>query len=254
MLDFVSYASSSRGNTYTLSGGKTTVMLDCGIPWRQVQRKMNFKTSSLSGICTSHSHNDHCAGLKDAIKAGIDVFTLPETKEALGLSGHRVHEIELLKNFTIGTFSIKAFPLKHDVPNCGFLIMNKLGEKMVYITDTAYCEFKFPPLQIIAIECNYQEEILNQNILDGKVPYVMKKRLLHSHLSLKNACEFLRANDLSQLRECYLLHLSDGNSNAEEVKKTVQGIVGVPVYIADAYPKPASELTPPPMPGIYFKK
>ena len=234
MLKFESLASSSKGNAHTLSDEETTIMLDCGKPWKEIRKKMNFKTSTLSGICACHGHNDHCAGLKDATKAGIDVFTLPETKETLSLTGHRVHEIELLKNFTIGTFTIKAFPLKHDVPNCGFLIINKLGERMVYITDAAYCEYLFPPLQIIAIECNYQDEILDQNIKDGKVPYVMKKRLMWSHMSLRNVVKFLKANDLSKLKELHLLHLSDGNSNAEEIKKAVQGITGKQTYIVDA--------------------
>lgn len=53
-----------------------------------------------------------------------------------------------------------------------------------------------------------------------------------SHLSLETLVNFLKANDMSKLQSVYLLHLSDGNSDADYFKKTVEGIVGVPVYIA----------------------
>jgi len=234
MLAFKSLASSSSGNASLLTDDKTMIMLDCGLPWKKIKQSTRFKTSSLLGICATHFHKDHCAGIKDASKSGIDIFMLPETKEALGLNGHRIHEIELLKKFNIGTFSIKAFPLKHDVPTCGFLIMNKLGEKMVYIADTAYCEFKFPALQIIAIECNYQNEILNENIDKGSVPAFMKDRLIHSHLSLKNVIEFLKVNDLNKLKAIYLMHLSNNNCNEQEIKTEVQKITGKPTYICKA--------------------
>lgn len=42
----------------------------------------------------------------------------------------------------------------------------------------------------------------------------------------------LKANDLSKVREIWLLHLSDGNSDAERFKREVMELTGKPVYIA----------------------
>jgi len=234
VFSFKSYASSSSGNVNLISDGKTTLMLDCGLSWPKIKKAMNFKTSSINSILLSHCHADHSLGCKDAMKDGIDCYMLPETKDALKLSGHRLHEIELKKMVQVGTFKIKAFPLIHDVPNCGFLIMNQEKEYAAYITDTAYCEFLFPALSLLAIDANYQDEILNENVKNGSVPAVMKNRLLWSHFSLENVLKLLRDNDLSKLREIHLLHLSSQNSNAAYIKKAVQSMAGKPTYIAPA--------------------
>jgi len=82
------------------------------------------------------------------------------------------------------------------------------------------------------VECNYSMDILNENIRTGKIPAVMKKRLLQSHFSLDNVKGFLKANDLSQVKEIWLLHLSDSNSNTERFKREIQELTGKPVYVA----------------------
>jgi hypothetical protein len=82
------------------------------------------------------------------------------------------------------------------------------------------------------IECNYQTEILEENILSGAVPFSMKDRLLFSHFSLNNVLSFLEDNDLSKLREIHLLHLSAGNSNQAEIEQAIGVLCGVPVYVA----------------------
>ena len=231
MLTFKSFASSSKGNLNTLSDGETYIMLDCGLPWKQVQKDLNFQASRFSGICLTHQHKDHSAGIIDAMKAGQDIYLLPETREALGLAGHRIHEIDLLHQFKIGSFAVKAFPLKHDVPNCGFLFANSKGERAVYITDTPYCPYRFPPLHTIAIGVNYSMDILRGNISNGLTDRAMKTRLIRSHMSLQTLESFLVANDLSQVRKIYLLHLSDSNSDAKLFKLKVQEVTGKEVIV-----------------------
>jgi phosphoribosyl 1,2-cyclic phosphodiesterase len=51
-------------------------------------------------------------------------------------------------------------------------------------------------------------------------------------MSLKTVKDMLRANDLSQVKEIHLLHLSDRNSSAKLFKKEIQELTGKPVYIA----------------------
>lgn len=62
---------------------------------------------------------------------------------------------------------------------------------------------------------------------------MLKNRLLTSHFSLENVKEFLKANDLSQVREIWLLHLSDGNSDQVRFKREIMELCGKPVYVAD---------------------
>lgn len=44
--------------------------------------------------------------------------------------------------------------------------------------------------------------------------------------------DFLKANDLRHVQEIWLLHLSDGNSDADRFKREIQELTGKPVYIA----------------------
>jgi DNA/RNA-binding domain of Phe-tRNA-synthetase-like protein len=44
----------------------------------------------------------------------------------------------------------------------------------------------------------------------------------------------LKANNLSQVNNIVLIHLSDGNSDAEDFQKQVTELTGKTVYVADA--------------------
>jgi len=54
-------------------------------------------------------------------------------------------------------------------------------------------------------------------------------------MELETAKEFIKANKTASLDSITLLHLSDGNSNAEQFKKDIQELAGkyVRVYVAD---------------------
>jgi phosphoribosyl 1,2-cyclic phosphodiesterase len=128
-------ASSSKGNMSTISDGDTTIMLDCGLPWSRIQKALNFKVSSIKAVLQTHSHLDHSKGCKDMLKAGIDCYRAKSCAEELGLNGHRVHIIDPLVQFNVGTWIILPFPLIPDVPNMGFLLASG-EEKAVYIVDS----------------------------------------------------------------------------------------------------------------------
>ena len=155
------------------------------------------------------------------------------TAEALGLSGHRLHIIKAKQQFRIGTWTILPFETQHDAAEpLGFLLANQAGEKCLYLSDTMYCKYRFHGLTHVAIECNYSLDILKRNVEAGVVPKELKGRILKSHFSLENVKQFLRANDLSWVREIWLLHLSDGNSDAERFKREIQELTGKMVFIA----------------------
>ena len=59
----------------------------------------------------------------------------------------------------------------------------------------------------------------------------MVPRLVKSHMSLENLLEMLRANDLSAVRQIYLLHLSNRNSEERRMKEAVQQLTGAEVYV-----------------------
>jgi len=234
MAEIKCLASGSSGNCYTVDDGSSRLMLDCGISWKQVQRMLDFKTHEIGAALLSHSHGDHAAYVKDAIKAGITVYTSPETIDAIGIASHRIKPVRALEQFKVGGWTVLPFDTVHDVPgSLGFLLVSK-GEKVLYLTDTAYCRYRFDGLTHIMCECNYSLDILRENVEAGIVPAELKNRLLKTHMSLETAKGLLNANDLRRVREIHLLHLSNDNSHAERFKREVQQLTGKMVFIAGA--------------------
>jgi phosphoribosyl 1,2-cyclic phosphodiesterase len=232
MINIIALGSSSKGNCYMIDDGSTKIMLECGLPYREIQKGFNFQMSSIAGCLVSHEHSDHSKSVKDVLKAGIDVYSSEGTFKALNITHHRAKQIKAKEQFQIGTWTILPFETEHDTEeSLGFLLVNRQGEKLLFATDTYYIKYRFQGLNFLMIECNYSLDILNQNIANGSVPKVMKKRLLRSHFSLENVKEFLKANDLSKVQEVWLLHLSDSNSNAEQFKREVQELTGKMVYV-----------------------
>jgi hypothetical protein len=48
--------SSSAGNAYIVSDGQTSLLLECGLPIRDMQIKSDFRVAEVSGCLISHLH------------------------------------------------------------------------------------------------------------------------------------------------------------------------------------------------------
>lgn len=233
MIAIDALASSSAGNCYRITDGSTPLLLEAGIKYKDIQKRLNFRTSSIAGCLISHSHNDHAKAVKDVIKAGIDCFMTKGTADALGVRGHRVKTVKARELFQIGTWSVIPFEVQHDAAEpVGYLLENKAGDRLLFATDTYYLKYRFPGLTHIMVECNYAIDILWDNVEAGLVPPGLKDRILKSHFSLQHVKEFLQVNDLNQVREIWLIHLSDGNSDADRFKREIQSLTGKPIIVA----------------------
>lgn len=233
MIQIIPYASGSRGNCYKVTDGRTPLLLECGISYKEIQKRLNFKTSDIAACLVSHEHQDHCKAIQDVMKAGIDCYISAGTTEALSISGHRLHFIKAKKQFRISTWTILPFETQHDATEpLGFLLANRDGDKLLYATDTYYIRYRFRDLTHIMIECNYAADILKTNVKAGLVEPALKSRIFKSHFSLENVKNFLKANDLSKIQEIWLLHMSDGNSDEDRFKREIQELTGKMVFVA----------------------
>ncbi|MGF7429605.1 MBL fold metallo-hydrolase [Thermoanaerobacterium thermosaccharolyticum] len=234
MIDIKVLASGSKGNCYRVTDSITLLIIEAGIPYKEIQRKLNFKISEIAACLITHEHKDHCKAVKDVIKAGIDCYMTQGTKEAIELDGHRIKVIKPKQQFKVGSWTILPFETQHDaVEPVGFLLANQAGEKLLYATDTYYIKYRFKNLTHIMVECNYSISILKDNVEKGIIEAELKNRLFRSHFSLENVKEFFKANDLSKVKQIWLLHLSDNNSDAERFKREIQELTGKEVYIAE---------------------
>lgn len=233
MITFTPYASSSKGNLYTADDGQSRIMIECGLPWREVRRALDFQTSGISGVLLTHHHLDHARSAEDAARAGIDIFASRATLTALGLTGHRFHVIEARSQFQLDTWAVMPFETVHEGEQgdtLGFLLASG-GERLLFLTDSCYCPFRFAGLSVIAIECNYAADIMAENVKAGDVHPGLRRRIARSHMSLETVKEMLLANDLSQVKEIWLMHLSSGNSDERRFKNEIEETTGKPTYI-----------------------
>ena len=175
---------------------------------------------------------DHARAASDLLKAGVPCYMSISTAEKLGCLLHRkCHTIHAERQIDVGGWIVLPFAGAHDpdVDCLGFLLQSKLtGEKAVFATDTSYIPHRFNKLSAIFCECNWDLEAMTKNIENGSLSWSQYQRIVATHMGLNTLCEFLKANDLSAVREVHLLHLSDSNANEQLMVKTVQELTGIP--------------------------
>lgn len=181
-----------------------------------------FQLTALDACMVSHEHKDHSACAGDLLKSGLPVYMSQGTAEALELEP--VETIQHGEQFAIGTIDVVPFNTFHDAAEpLGFLLKSRIdGDVLAFATDTVNLAYQFPGVNIVAIEANYDREILDRS---EKLPEKVRDRITKSHMEIDSLCNYLKTLDLSQCREIYLLHLSDAMSNTGgfiyRVKKSV---------------------------------
>lgn len=220
-MKFESLASSSSGNAYVVSDQETHILLECGISYKTLQKLTGFSMSEIQAVLVSHEHKDHSKAVAELIKRGMDVYMSQGTAEALETDAVKL--IESMDQFNVGSFDIVAFTTFHDAREpLGFLIKSRVdGDVLAFATDTVNLRYKFPGLNILAIEANYDKHILERSSRPDK----LKQRIVNAHMEIDTLCDYLRSLDLSKCREIHLLHLSETVSHERHfINKVVRAV------------------------------
>lgn len=233
--------SGSSGNCYRIDDGKTALLIECGLHLKKIKAACDYNLSSIAACIVTHEHKDHLnpSSAAELMRSGVDLYMTHGTAKAAGTEVYRLKlwrrdGVDGINNpyyhtERIGTFTVKPFMVHHDAAEpVGYLIESKAtGEKLLFVTDTYYIDYTFDGLTHIMVETNFSDETLADADNDPR-----RSRLRRSHMSIENCIELLKANDLSQLKEIWLIHLSSSNGDAEGFKRAVQEATGAPVYIA----------------------
>ena len=233
-MRFEALASSSAGNAYIVSDDMTRILLECGVSHTKLQKLCGFKLSEIHGCFVSHEHKDHAKAVEELISRGVEVYMSRGTAEALWgkpveqeegeriATAHKgprndtfleaVTEVRAMEQVNVGTLDIVPFTTFHDAREpLGFLIKSRLdGDVLAFATDTVNLRYRFPGLTILAIEANYDKDILARC---ERIPEKVRYRITRSHMEIDTLCDYLRGLDLSKCREVHLLHLSDATSH-----------------------------------------
>ena len=208
-----SIASGSSGNCFAVSGSSGLFLLEAGITWKRILKGVNFKP--IDFILVSHEHQDHCKGIKDALKYGNKVYSSPGTASVIG--GNKLETLQVNK---IDSFQIIPFDLFHDaVEPTGFFIKEtETNETLLFATDTRYVKSKFGKIDILVIECNHSKELISDT----------DRTNTFNHMEFQTTKNFIAANNITQ--EIHLIHLSERYSEPNRYMREIQEMTGLPVY------------------------
>ena len=190
-------------------------LIDCGEGVQLTMRQLGVKTARLYTILISHLHGDHCFGLIGLISTlgmmnrvqPLHIYAHANLEKLLrplldyhcqDLSYEVIfHAINPRKKeviFEDRTLTIETIPLKHKVPTCGFLFVEKHRDqeprkRFAYCSDTAYREQIVE--QIAGVEVLYHEATYTEKDID--------KCKQHTHSTAKQAAQIARLAGAGQL-------------------------------------------------------
>lgn len=234
-------SSGSAGNCYVLRASDgSALVLECGAkPEAVLRRVQDVQPSKVVCCLVSHEHGDHAAYAGRWAALGIPLIMSKGTAEALNCTGDpRIRIARDMMLQRIGKWTVSSFKLVHDAAEpLGFIIEHPECGKVLFVTDTAYCTYNFRSMRLnhILVEANYSDDILDERVERGDLPIAQAARVRRTHMSIKSACELIKANETADLQTVILIHLSSGNGDAGGFARIVrETALFAKIYVAAA--------------------
>ena len=232
---FMSLSSGSSGNCYYLGTDEHAILIDAGIPVKQIKgylKDVGIQFEKIMAVFVTHDHADHIKALGSlGEKCAIPVYATRDTHEGINnnycmteklCSSVRYIEKEVPLKFH--DFVITPFEVPHDgTDNVGYRIEVD-GKVFCFVTDLGHITETVSKYILQAnyliMEANYDEDMLRM----GKYPQFLKDRITSpkGHLSNKTTAKFLAENIHPGLKNIWLCHLSGENNHPEIAYKTVE--------------------------------
>lgn len=221
--------SGSSGNCYLLENDDECLILEAGVPIKEVKIALDFNISKIVGAVALHVHGDHSKYLNEYRQTGIFVYCPYEDDEELAV-----------KPFKFGNFTSQCFPNRaldgrwlhsnadgSECPCYGVWIHHKDMGTLVYDSDTECIVQRFKDVNHFLIEADYSKDLIVDNHTDS-----VRNRVYRSHMEIETTCDFLKANVSDSTRTVTLCHLSAVASDSKAFSERVKASVGIEPFIA----------------------
>lgn len=215
-------AQGSSGNCYILENDKgKQLILDAGVKVKDITNSKAFKTwKNVEGVLITHSHKDHSLCENSLTFTGVEMFTY--------------NNIHHKQRFVTENYIIYVFEGKHDTTVFGFIIRDKVSKKtLLYATDTSYLPKIKGDVNYWLIECNFDNESWEKNVINGKLDLNYLGRLVDTHLGLESICSYFeqdyKGNTPDLIIPCHLgtnlnyRRLNELNKYAQRVERASKG-------------------------------
>ena len=233
-------ASGSAGNGYLFEARHSALLVECGVKPETLMRRTAVPVSKIAGALVSHEHGDH-AGYADRYAAlGLRIYASEGTLKAIkGIATeYQASVLRPLQVRYIGEWKVMPFDVRHDAAEpLGFVIEHPEAGRILFITDTSCCPYDFRDLGLdhIMVEANYDDRLLDGNVANGLVDSARASRTRGTHMSLKDACDLLRADQTAELKTVVLIHLSRDNADAAAfARKAAETALFAKIVVAKA--------------------
>ena len=211
--------SGSSGNCTFVGSGSTRILIDAGLSAREIERRLvqvEVDPATIQGICVSHEHQDHTAGLRVLhTRYGIPIYANSGTigglarDEKLSTIPWKVFTTGM--PFALGDLTIEPFSVPHDAYDPVGFVIACADARIGVVTDmgisTALIRERLRRCQAIVVEANHDEQMLR----DAQRPWHLKQRIMgrQGHLSNQNAAKMIADIASPTLKQVFLAHLSE---------------------------------------------
>ena len=226
--------SGSSGNSIFVSSGKTSLLIDAGLPGKSIENalgQIGHAAGEIDGIFVTHEHTDHTKGVGVlSRKYDIPIYANARTWNAIKDSIGKIkeHNIKIFEEaVSINDMEVNGFSISHDaVCPTGYSIST--GQRKACIaTDLGFfsqeVKANIEDADIVLLESNHDVEMLKF----GPYPYVLKQRILSNigHLSNDACGEAIVSIMNHKFKNIILGHLSKTNNYPDLAYQTVANIL-----------------------------
>ena len=223
-MNIVPLASSSKGNAYLVERAGMTLLIDCGLSYRELGRRMRehgASVDSIAAVLITHSHTDHISGLEMLLKKhDLPVYANMMTAEAIAAGGKVPEEafvcFENGQTFDLGAFTVHPFSIPHDTSDpVGFLVSaprpgGEGAETYFHGTDIGTpldsIGLKLAEADVATLESNHDPVMLRTS---GRAPSLIQRIAgPRGHLSNDQAAGLVKKFASPRLKKLFLAHLS----------------------------------------------
>lgn len=228
---FCSLYSGSSGNSIFVSSGSARILIDAGLPGKNIEKALcdiKENPSEIDGIFVTHEHSDHVKGVGVlSRKYDIPIYANEFTWKAIEGSIGKIkeHNIKIMDNdyVSIKDMDVIGFKIPHDAASPQGYAVYHGNKKAAVATDLGHFsdEIKdnIKDSDVLLIESNHDIEMLKF----GPYPYTLKRRILSDigHLSNEDCAKAIADMIGEKRRRVILGHLSKTNNYPELAYQTV---------------------------------
>lgn len=231
-MRFACLGSGSRGNALLVEAGATRLLVDCGFPLRETERRLavlGAAGAELGAILVTHEHGDHIRGVAVlARRHGIPVWATAGTWGRQ--PGPAVEKVQLFSShgagFRVGDIRVKPFPIPHDAREPCHFVLEAGGRRLGLLTDsgcvTPHILERLRDCDALLLEANHDQEMLRR----GPYPPFLRARVGgdFGHLGNHQAAELVASLPRGRWTQLVLAHLSEKNNRPELARQAMLAV------------------------------